>query len=174
MKNLLFLGLSLLLLSGAYGQTKTAAAGTQAADEKAIRTTINAWKTSWAKHNFKDLATYAAPGMDFVNPSGAWWKGREAVRKNHQTLHDDFFKNTAQTLKSLDIRCLKPDVALAHDLSHIGAYTTPDGKKVGNIDVVQTWVLVKHNGKWLLESGQVSEVNPNAKMPARKAVARSK
>jgi uncharacterized protein (TIGR02246 family) len=174
MKNLLCLGLSLLLLSGAYGQTKTAAAGSQAADEKAIRATINAWKASWANHNFQDLSAYATPNMDFVSPVGAWWKGREAVRKNHQAFHDTFFKNTAQTLKTLDIRFLKPDVAIVHEVSHMGSYTAPDGKKYGNGDIMQTWVLVKQNGKWLLDAGQVAEVMPNAGKPVPKPVARTK
>jgi uncharacterized protein (TIGR02246 family) len=174
MKKLLCLGLTLLLLSGAYSQTKTTAAGAHAADEKAIRTTINAWMTSWANHDFKNLAAYATPDMDFVNPAGVWWKGREEVRRGHQAAHNTFFKNTPQTLKSLHIRFVKPDVAIAHQVSAMGAYTTPDGKKIGSQEILETWVLVKQNGRWLLNAGHVASINPAAVKVVRQEMARTK
>lgn len=82
------------------------------------------------------------------------WKGREDIQYAHQTYHDQFFKNTPLEKRSVTIRFLKPDVAIALLLWHIGAFHAPDGSIRGDNDDLATLVFVKRNGIWLITAGK--------------------
>lgn len=77
--------------------------------------------------------------------------------------------------KSVAIRFLTKDVALAHLIWHYGAYIAPDGKTYGNTDGLATLVFVRQKGKWMMTAGQngdiISEVqqfDPVKQMPKNK------
>ena len=48
--------------------------------QKAIEAQIDAFITSWNKHDFSDMKNYIAEDCDFVNVVGMHWKGREEVQ----------------------------------------------------------------------------------------------
>src|SRR6187401_134360 len=88
--------------------------------QKAVEAQIDAFIASWNKHDFSDMKNYVAEDCDFINIVGMHWKGREDIQYAHQTYHDQFFKNTTMEKRSVRVRFLKPDVAIAHLLWHIG------------------------------------------------------
>lgn len=125
-------------------------------EQKAIEAQIDAFLTSWNKHDFSDMKNYIAEDCDFVNVAGAHWKGREEVQYAHQTFHQTVLKNTPMEKRSVTMRFLKPDIAIVHLLWHIGLITIPSvsssrpGKPDGDNDDLATIVFVKRKGIWLI------------------------
>ena len=134
-------------------------------EQKAIEAQIDAFITSWNKHDFSDMKNYIAEDCDFVNVVGCHWKGREEVQYAHQTFHQSVLKNTPMEKRSVTIRFLKPDVAIVHLLWHIGLITippvtsTPRTKPDGNNDDLATIVFVKRKGIWLITAMENVVVN---------------
>jgi len=140
----------------------SAAFAQNAAQEKAIEAQIEAFLTSWNKHDFSDMKNYIAEDCDFVNIVGMHWKGRENIQYAHQTFHDQAFKETPMEKRAVTIRFIKPDVAIAHLLWHIGVYNPPDGSKRGDNDDLATIVFSKRNGKWMIMAMENVEVSAQA------------
>jgi uncharacterized protein (TIGR02246 family) len=161
MKTLAYLLLFAATLHPALGQSSNPT------EEKAVLATIQAMQQSWTNHNYDDIANWTTPDVDWVNIVGMRWQGREAMQLAHQTYHRGMFKQTPWTLKQVTIRFVRPDVAIAHLLSHIGAFYPPDGVDHGTNkrpagDDLATLVLVKQGGKWLLTAGENVVVDQQA------------
>ncbi|GAA4471076.1 SgcJ/EcaC family oxidoreductase [Nibrella saemangeumensis] len=128
-------------------------------DEAAINGQIDAMINSWNKHNYDDLRNYTTENTDWVNVVGMWWKGREQSQYAHQVYHNTMFKGSVCEKKSVAIRFVTKDVAIAHLVWHFyGGAPLPDGtpprtKDNPNVDLA-TLVYVKQNGKWLMDAGQ--------------------
>ena len=90
------------------------------------------------------------------------WKGREDIQYAHQAYHNQSFKTTPMDKKSVTVRFLKPDIAIAHLLWHIGAFDPPDGSERGNNDDFATIVFAKRKGTWLITAMQNVEVSAQA------------
>lgn len=157
MRLLIYLGIMTLLTSTVFGQQKATST-----DEKAVRAATEALVTSWNNHNYADLPSYATADADWVNIVGMWWKGRDAVQKAHQVYHEQMFKTTPLATETITVRFITSDVAIVHQLTKIGAFTTPSGHKAGNDQNLATLVFVKQGGKWLLTAGQNVPVDANA------------
>lgn len=156
-----FLCLALLLTSG------RAFAQISAADETAIRRTVQRMATNFANHRFADMATYTTPDVSWVNIVGMWWRGRPAVQQAHQQVFDTIFNGVAFKPGAVTVRGLTPDVALVNMYCYVGAFYPPDGinhgtNKEGDADDLLTLVLVKKQGKWLLTAGQNTVVRASA------------
>lgn len=145
----------------------------RAEDESAINKQVDAMIYSWNNHNYGDLKNYAAENTDWVNVVGTWWKGRKASQYAHQVYHNTFLKESQCEKKSVAIRFVTKDVAIAHLEWHFTAIPDPYGKKEpGPLDCIATLVYVKQNGKWLMEAGEnvtiiqeVQQFDPAKQMP---------
>ena len=124
-------------------------------DEAAINKQVDAMIYSWNNHNYDDLKNYTTENTDWVNVVGMWWKGRKESQYAHQAYHNTIFKTTVMEKKSVVIRFVTNDVAIAHVVLHMsgGDVPMPDGKKPTPTDCIATLVYVKQNEKWLLTSG---------------------
>ena len=123
-------------------------------DETAINKQVDAMIYSWNYHNYDDLKNYATDNIDWVNVVGMWWKGRKESQYAHQIYHNTFLKESVLKKTSVSIRFVTKDVAIAHVLWHVSAFTAPDGKKLGPDDCIAPLVYVNQNGKWLMDAGQ--------------------
>ncbi len=113
-----------LLLSGLiFAQNRTQ-------DETAINKQVDEMIYSWNNHNYDDLKNYTTENTDWVNNVGMWWKGRKESQYAHQAYHNTFFKDVTKEKKSVTIRFITKDVALAHLVWHYSSYIAPDGKKL--------------------------------------------
>ena len=112
-------------------------------DEVAIRQVIADWKAAFNRHemDLDTVATAFSDDFDMVNPAGAYTKGKPDLREAFKT----FLKN-ARKIESVDrIRFIRPDVALVdgrYEFTGTGIKPYPKG--------VQTWVLTKEDGRWLM------------------------
>ncbi|MBC7921188.1 MAG: SgcJ/EcaC family oxidoreductase [Ferruginibacter sp.] len=133
-------------------------------EQKAIEAQVDAFFTSWNKHDFSDMENYVAKDCDFVNIVGMHWKGREEVQYAHQASHEQIFKDIPLEKRSVTVRFLKPDCAIAHVLMHLmGAYIAPDGSKAGDNDALATFAFVKRNAVWMVEAVENVVVNEAAR-----------
>lgn len=133
-------------------------------EQKAIEAQIDAWFTSWNKHDFNDMQKYMSKDCDFVNIAGMHWKGREDVQYAHQAVHEKIFKDIPLEKRAVSIRLVRPDVGIAHVLMHpLKTSITPDGSTVGENDALATFVFVKSNGVWLIEAVENVVVDEKAK-----------
>ncbi|MBD2703306.1 SgcJ/EcaC family oxidoreductase [Spirosoma sp. BT702] len=165
MKPFILLVFMTLLGQGVYSQQKaTSLPQKNSPEQKAIEAQVDAFFTSWNTHDFRDMNKYMAPECDFVNIVGMHWKGREDVQYAHQTMHEQHFKTIPLEKRSVAVRFLTPDVAIAHVLMHVkDSYITPDGSKGGDGDGLATFVFVKRNRVWLVEAVENVVVNEVAK-----------
>ena len=128
-------------------------------DKTLINAQIDAMVYSWNHHNYDDLKNYTTENTDWVNVVGMWWKGRKESQYAHQVYHNTIFKTSVMEKKSVAIRFITKDVAIAHVVLH--SYDSdphpaplPDGKKLGPTDGLATLVFVKENRKWLMTAGE--------------------
>lgn len=144
MKRLILLPLFVFLTTALLAQNNTK-------DEIAIEQQIDAFFTSWNKHDFSDMKNYVAGDCDFVNVAGMHWKGREDIQYAHTETHRQIFKDKPLRKLSAGIRFLTGNVAIAHVLMHLeGSFTTPDGSGKTNPDALATFVFLNKNGRWLI------------------------
>ena len=141
-------------------------------DESAINKQVDAMIYSWNHHNYDDLKNYTTENTDWVNGPGMWWKGRKESQYAHQVYHNTMFKESVLEKKSVFIRFITKDVAIAHLYWHFSAFTDPTGKTRGPDDCIATIVYAKQKGKWLMEAGQnvaivkeVQQYDPVNQMP---------
>lgn len=167
MKNFKVIFSLLLLMTSIFGFSQT--------DEKAIQAQVTQMVSDWNTHEFKNMDSYMADDVEWVNIVGMWWKGRAEVKAAHQGNFGAFFKGVPFKQKSLKTRFLTKDVAVATLISSVGEFFPPDGIDHGNnkmpaSDDILTLIFVKQNGKWLIASGQNTVVDARAanNNPAKK------
>ncbi|QHW00230.1 SgcJ/EcaC family oxidoreductase [Spirosoma endbachense] len=136
-------------------------------DEKAIENQVDKLVSDWNTHSFKNMDTYTTEDVEWVNIVGMWWKGRTEVKSAHQRIFDTIFKGVPFTKKSVKIRSLTPEVAVANLICHVGEFFPPDGVNHGTnrmpeADDLLTLVFVKRNGVWLLSAGQNTVIDSRA------------
>ena len=135
-------------------------------EEAAINARVDAMIYSWNHHNYDDLKNYTTENTDWVNVVGMWWKGRKESQYAHQEYHNTIFKTSVCEKKSVSIRFVTKDVAIAHVILHFSdphPVPLPDGKEPpGPHDDLSTLVYVKQNGKWLMTAGENVHIDQNA------------
>jgi uncharacterized protein (TIGR02246 family) len=139
-------------------------------DEMAIEKQVDQLVSDWNTHDFKNMDTYTTEDVEWVNIVGMWWQGRTEVKTSAQNIFGNIFKNVQFTKKSVKVRLLTQDVAIANLICHVGESFPPDGINHGNnrmpeADDILTLVYVKKNGKWLISAGQNTVRDPKAIMP---------
>lgn len=152
-----------ILMATLLGTCSFSVAQNDTSEQKAIEAQIDAFLTSWNKHDFSDMKNYIAEDCDFVNAVGCHWKGREEVQYAHHTFHQSILKNTPMEKRSVTVRFIKPDVAIVHLLWHIGlmpsAHSSRQGKLDGDNDDLATIVFVKRKGIWLITAMENVVIN---------------
>lgn len=140
-------------------------------DEEAVRKVVNGFPEAWNRHDMNAYGALFTPDADFVNVSGRHWKGRESIQLNTAFLHGAIpadsegvtvansaygaFKTSNWTLKRVDVRFLRKDVAVAHVQSELQG----DARTKEPRQTLLVMILTKENGRWLVAVAQNTEVN---------------
>ena len=150
-----------------------------AIDKASINEQVDAMIYSWNHHNYDDLKNYTTENTDWVNVVGMWWKGRKESQYAHQVYHNTIFKTAVCEKRSVAIRFITKDVAIAHVIWHFydsnpNPDPLPDGGKPGPTDSIATIVYVRQNGKWLMDAAEnviidkaAEPFDPVKQMPGR-------
>lgn len=127
-------------------------------DELAIQQVENRWQDAWNRHDMVALSSLFTDDADFVQVNGRRWIGPAEIRKNHTLVHEMMFKDSVWTNLKLDIRFLKPDVAIAHQTWGLRGDKNPDGTPRTPREGLFTQVFVKRAGHWLITAAHNTNI----------------
>jgi uncharacterized protein (TIGR02246 family) len=115
------------------------------------------FERAWNTRNIDSLGTLFKEDMDYVNPDGAWFRGKAATQSEYKESHSMMFQTGVFTTDSVDIKYVRSDIALMHIGWGISGDFDPDGNPRKPRHGILTWVLIKEKGSWLILSA--SNVN---------------
>jgi len=139
-------------------------------DEEAIRKTVHGFAEAWNGHDMDALADLFAADGEFVNVAGRRWSGRDAIQTNHAFTHATIPQGTAAVehpphvygvfrtstfrFHNLDVKLVRPDVAVAHATwTILGDARTKEPRRG-----IMTIVAIRDGGRWLLSAVQNTEI----------------
>lgn len=154
MKSLFVFVIGLALFPPAW----VANAQSQTKDIEAIKQIDRDWQEAWNRHDMKALAALVAEDVDFVSVSGGWLKGRKAFEERHARAHAMMFKESFLTTTDVQVKFLKPDIALVHVSWGMKGDKDPDGTPRQPRRGILTHVVTKHGGRWLIQASQNTNI----------------
>ncbi|HET9001598.1 MAG TPA: SgcJ/EcaC family oxidoreductase [bacterium] len=143
--------------------------------EDAVRRAVNGFAEAWNRHDMDGLGALFTPDADFVNVTGRWWKGRQGIQTSHAFTHATIsqsspgvdvpahaygiFKVSNFHFDRIDVRLIRPDVAIAH-----GAWTmVGDSRTTESRSGTMTFVVTRDRDRWLIRAAQNTEINRTVK-----------
>lgn len=138
-------------------------------DLEAMKQIERGWHEAWNRHDMKALAALVAEDVDFITIAGTLLKGRNAFEGHHTSVHAMQFKESLWTTTDVQVKFLKPDIALVHVNWGIRGDKDPDGTPRQPRQGIFTWVVEKRKGRWLIIAAQ----NTNIREPAVNQSSRS-
>ena len=154
MKSLFVFALGLILLSSLW----SGSARDGAKDIEAIKQIESRWQEAWNSHDMKALASLVAEDVDFITVAGTWLKGRKAFEEHHAARHAMQFKESVWETTDVQVKLLKPDIALVHVSWGIRGDKDPDGTPRQPRRGIFTQVMTKHGGRWLIQASQNTNI----------------
>ena len=133
-------------------------AQSQTKDIEAIKQMERDWQEAWNRHDMKALAALVAEDVDFVTVSGTWLKGRKAFEELHARAHAMMFKESVLTTTDVQVKFLKPDIALVHVSWGMKGDKDPDGTPRQPRRGILTQIVTKHGGRWLIQASQNTNI----------------
>jgi uncharacterized protein (TIGR02246 family) len=123
-------------------------------DEAAVRNIPQAFAAAWAKHDGHQLAKAMSEDVDFVNVGGDWLHGRADFELYHTRLLSGRFRESLVTPLEIDVRFLRPNLAVLHWSWRIqgdrNEDLTPRKPRFG----LFTMIVEKQSGEWLVVVAQ--------------------
>ncbi len=127
-------------------------------DLEAVKQIERGWQEAWNRHDMKALAVLVAEDVDFITVSGIWLKGRKSFEEHHARVHVMQFKESVWTTTDVQVKFLKPDIALVHVSWGLRGDKDPDGTPRQPRRGIFTRVVTKHGGKWLIQASQNTDI----------------
>jgi uncharacterized protein (TIGR02246 family) len=124
-------------------------------EEQLVREVVKAFVTDYNNGGFKNAPSYTTDDWVHINPGGGVTRGRDEVLKEVKAIHKTMLKGVSITIDNMTVHFVTHDVALVNAIHTSDCYVTPeDGLKHENERQMKTYVLVRHDGKWLLALDQ--------------------
>jgi uncharacterized protein (TIGR02246 family) len=117
-------------------------------DEIAIRSVIVEMTTGFNSHDPVAASRMYSEDADFTNVAGRQAKGAAEIEK---FLADGFktrLRAATQETKSVTVRFIRPDVAIAHVTNQISGFLAADGSTEPPHNELSLRVFQKENGLW--------------------------
>jgi uncharacterized protein (TIGR02246 family) len=143
-----------------------AAGADQSQDEAAIRQVEAGFTQAWNAHDAKALANLFTEDADVVNVVGWWWHGRSQIDKKLTDAHGYIFRDSILIHNEIHIRFPTPEIALVHvRWLLVGAKNPKDGTPGQPRKGIETQVVQKQAGKWLIAAFHNTDSVPEAPFP---------
>jgi uncharacterized protein (TIGR02246 family) len=139
-------------------------AADQSADEAAIRALEARQPQAWNERDAKAYANLFTENGDCVNIVGWWWKGRAEIEKKLTDAFVYVFKESTLNFTDVEIRFLTSDTAVGHVRWTMTGAKTPSGIPQPQ-QGIETNVLQKHDGQWLIAAFQNTLSVPEMPFP---------
>lgn len=162
----------ILVTQVAFAQpTKVEAPRAQGPSADEVTRVLSCFTDSWNRHDMRAFGECFASNADFVNVTSQWWQGRDALVKNHAYLHGTIdasdttdvripprnhgiFKATDWTFNSINVRFVRPDLAVVHATWRMtGDARTPE-PRTG----LMTLVITSDAGHWKIAAAHNTEI----------------
>jgi uncharacterized protein (TIGR02246 family) len=166
-------GWSLWLLPLAFVALWGTASAATSDDESAIRQVQVAQADAWNRHDAKAYAALFTEEGDCVNVLGWWWKGRAQIESKLNAAFTFVFHESQLTITETEVRLLSPAIAVAHVSWTMTGAKTPPGMPEPRLGI-QTQVLQKKSGHWLIQAFQNTNGVPERPFPLGPPAAPSK
>jgi uncharacterized protein (TIGR02246 family) len=155
---------TLLILAAILTMTSPTLATAQGRDESDIRAVAMRQGDTWSRHDAKAYAALFTEDCDVVNVLGWWWKGRGELERKLTAAFTVVFRESQLTITDVQVRFLAPEIALAHARWTMTGAKTPAGVPEPR-EGIQTLVLTKHAGHWLIAGFQNTHSVPERPFP---------
>ena len=130
----------------------------------AIRQVEMKQQEAWNRHDAKPYANLFTQDGDCVNVVGWWWKGRVEIEKKLTAAYAFVFRESVLTITDVDVKFPAPETAIAHvRWTMIGARTP--GALPKPQEGIQTQLLQRQKGKWLIVAFQNTNALPEIPFP---------
>jgi len=137
-----------------FGCATISLAGSKESVEKVVRTFADCWN----RHDMEAFAQLFTQDAEFVNVVGLWWKGREEIKQAHIATHTTMFKNSHLAITNIDVRFLKPDVAIARSRWELTGHVGPSGEPLPQRKGILMNLIVRTNDKWMIIDSQNTDI----------------
>ena len=149
-------------------------------DSRSVRTpdvvgAIDCYAAAWNRQDAASLGRCFSADADFVDSTGQWWQGRDAIQRNHAFLMGasdiavrgielpvrdyGMLKNSVLTFTSIHLRDLSSDVKIAR-----GAWRLENDTRAGQIRIgMMTLVLRNERGTWRIAAAHSADTDRLAK-----------
>ena len=154
----------LVVIAAAVSLAPISGAAEPANDEAGIRALEVQQQEAWNRHDAKAYSNLFTEEGDCVNVVGWWWKGRAAIETKLIDAYAFVFRESILTVKDVNIKFLAPEIAVAHVRWTMVGARTPKGMPEPQ-QGIQTQVLQKQAGKWLIASFQNTNAVPEMPFP---------
>jgi uncharacterized protein (TIGR02246 family) len=129
-------------------------------EEAAVRRMATRFAETWNVHDLDAMADLFSDDADFVNVAGERLHGRLRIRDVHAQRHRMQFRDSVLTIKSVVVRFLEPDIAVAHIQWDLKGDRDADGTSRAPRQGLMSWVVTKRQGTWRIESAHNTNVRP--------------
>jgi uncharacterized protein (TIGR02246 family) len=117
-------------------------------DERAVRELLARMAEAWARGDAVAYAECFTADSDYVTYNGMHLRGHEENLELHRPLFEGVLKGTRIDARVTGLSFLSQDVALVHTASS-------ERRKS-----LQTFVMVKRNGRWQIRAFQNTRIRP--------------
>jgi uncharacterized protein (TIGR02246 family) len=154
MKLILYALLTVLLCSSSKAVPVTQA------DKDSVTKVVLDFQEDFNSGSFKKAEIYATNDWVHINPGGGIDIGNQNVLQLVRDIHQTFLKDVTMTTDSMNVRFIKPEVAIVTAYHKVDPYTTPDSVTHTNVRAIKSYVIVKEEGKWLLTLDHNTTIQP--------------
>lgn len=134
-------------------------------DEAEIRAVVTRQGDTWSRHDAPGYAALFTEDCNVVNVLGWWWKGRAELQTKLTAAFAFVFAESHLTITDVETHFLKPDVAVAHAHWTMTGARNPTGGAPQPSAGIQTLVLTKTAGHWLIAEFQNTNGMPERPFP---------
>ena len=119
-----------------------------------------AFARAWASREGAQIAALFTEDADFVNVTGLWWTGRDAIAKPHDYALKSFFADTELSAGRTETRLLGADHAVVRCRFTLSGQRKPDGGIAGPRQTILVFVLQRGPEGWRAVTAQNTDVVP--------------
>ena len=143
-----------------------AATTSRSTDELGIRAVEQGLAGAWSAHDIGRFAAFFTPQADVVNVLGWWWTSRTEMQAKLGAAFRSVFRDSQLHIDKVAVRFLSPTIAVAHVRWTMTGARSPTGNPSLTPTVgVQTQVLEKRAGRWLISEFQNTDSVPERPFP---------
>jgi len=110
-------------------------------DEQRVRAILNTFTDVWNRADIEAFTQLFAEDAEYVTRGGTYLRGRPEIVRHHAELLAGAFKDSHVTWTPLNIRFIRPDVAVAHvrtDVTFAETVARPPGAGMVTVVLVKT------------------------------------